>query len=164
MFKIWCIWFVADSALVYHTTKWADVDEDGNVYEEYYYFDEEELPEWVISYGAATTAESSYISRLGFECEPLPAGVEGRQAKLYLKGRGVIADTPIILTQGVVSETVPGDSDLDGSVTVADITTTAAYILGKNPNPFCFENADVDGDKVITVADITGTAGIILGK
>ena len=155
---------VADSALVYHTTKWADVDEDGNVYEEYYYFDEEELPEWVISYGAATTAESSYISRLGFECEPLPAGVEGRQAKLYLKGRGVIADTPIILTQGVVSETVPGDSDLDGSVTVADITTTAAYILGKNPNPFCFENADVDGDKVITVADITGTAGIILGK
>ena len=57
-----------------------------------------------------------------------------------------------------------GDADEDGSVTVADITTIAAYILGKNPSVFNFDNADVDGDKAITVADITGTAGIILGK
>lgn len=57
-----------------------------------------------------------------------------------------------------------GDADEDGSVTVADITTIAAYILGKNPQTFNFNNADIDGDGIITVADITGTAGIILGK
>ena len=57
-----------------------------------------------------------------------------------------------------------GDADEDGSVTVADITTIAAYILGKNPEKFNFTNADVDADGAITVADITGTAGIILGK
>ena len=67
-----------------------------------------------------------------------------------------------------IHETAPqglvGDADEDGSVTVADITTTASYILGNNPEPFNFDNADVDGDKAITVSDITGTAGIILGN
>ena len=57
---------------------------------------------------------------------------------------------------------VKGDADDDGVVTVADITTIAAYILGKNPEKFNFNNADVDGDGEITVSDITGTAGIIL--
>ena len=69
-----------------------------------------------------------------------------------------------IKVTGEGSTGLPGDSDEDGAVTVADITTTAAYILGKNPNPFNFDNADVDCDKAITVADITGTAAIILGK
>ena len=58
---------------------------------------------------------------------------------------------------------MPGDADEDGSVTVADITTIASYILGNIPSPFNFKNADVDGDGSITVADITATAGIILG-
>lgn len=57
---------------------------------------------------------------------------------------------------------VKGDADDDGVVTVADITTIAAYILGKNPEKFNFNNADVDDDGEITVSDITGTAGIIL--
>ena len=61
-------------------------------------------------------------------------------------------------------ESLKGDADDDGAVTVADITTIAAFILGNNPEKFNFTNADVDGDGAITVADITGTAGIILGK
>ena len=166
---------VSDYAIVYTAYPWYGYNgekQDSVLYEgddEYYSFDDEEIPDWVISYTAyvdewKAASPKRGLTRIGFECEPLPEGVEGRQAKLYLKGRGVTADTPIILTQGVVIDVVPGDADEDGTVTVADITTTASYILGNNPQPFNFENADVDGDKAITVADITGTAGIILGN
>ena len=72
--------------------------------------------------------------------------------------------TDIYLFGKSASGTLLGDADEDGSVTVADITTIAAYILGKTPEMFNFTNADVDADGAITVADITGTAGIILGK
>lgn len=61
------------------------------------------------------------------------------------------------------ADVLKGDADGDGVVTVSDITTIAAFILGNNPSPFNQANADVDGDGEITVSDITGTAGIILG-
>ena len=57
---------------------------------------------------------------------------------------------------------IPGDANNDGKVDVADITAIAAYILGKNPNPFVEKNADANGDGTIDVADITTVAGIIL--
>ena len=57
-----------------------------------------------------------------------------------------------------------GDADEDGEVTVSDITTIAAYILGQAVEKFNFSNADVDNDAAITVSDITGTASIILGN
>lgn len=62
------------------------------------------------------------------------------------------------------ADVVKGDANGDGVVDVSDITTIAAFILGKNPEVFNKANADVDGDGEITVSDITGTAGIILGK
>lgn len=57
-----------------------------------------------------------------------------------------------------------GDSNDDKNVDVADITTTASFILGNNPSPWNQTNADVDKDNSITVGDITGTASIILSK
>lgn len=55
-----------------------------------------------------------------------------------------------------------GDANEDGYVDVSDITAIAAYILGKTPETFNKDNADVDGDGDVTVSDITGTASIIL--
>jgi hypothetical protein len=64
-------------------------------------------------------------------------------------------------------ETVPpvlaGDANCDGIVNVLDIITIASYIMGLNPEPFCFENADVNGDTLIDVLDVIGTANIIMG-
>jgi uncharacterized protein (TIGR02145 family) len=57
---------------------------------------------------------------------------------------------------------LPGDSNCDGEVNALDVITTISYILGNNPQPFCFENADVNGDGVINVIDVTGTINIIL--
>ncbi|MDO5446905.1 MAG: dockerin type I domain-containing protein [Prevotellaceae bacterium] len=62
----------------------------------------------------------------------------------------------------VGATTLLGDANDDGTVDVADITTIASYILGGNPSPFNFDNADVDADNLITVSDITATASIIL--
>ncbi len=59
---------------------------------------------------------------------------------------------------------LPGDANCDGIVNVIDVITISNYIMGLNPEPFCFENADVNGDGAITVVDVIGTVNIIMGK
>ncbi|MGB4205409.1 MAG: dockerin type I repeat-containing protein [Bacteroidales bacterium] len=68
---------------------------------------------------------------------------------------------------GLVSiiESMPltsGDSNCNGSVNVMDVITTVKYMLGDNPQPFCFENADVDGDGIVNILDVVSTTDIIL--
>ncbi|HHN48031.1 MAG TPA: T9SS type A sorting domain-containing protein, partial [Bacteroidales bacterium] len=55
-----------------------------------------------------------------------------------------------------------GDSNCDISVNVLDAITTVNFILGNNPDPFCFDNADVNQDGIVDVIDIIGTINIIL--
>jgi hypothetical protein len=59
---------------------------------------------------------------------------------------------------------LPGDSNCDGLVNVIDVVITANYILGANPDPFCFENADINGDGNVDVNDVIATVNIILSK
>ena len=56
-----------------------------------------------------------------------------------------------------------GDANCDGLVNVLDIITIVNHILGANPDPFCFQQADINGDGSINVLDIIGTVNIILG-
>jgi uncharacterized protein (TIGR02145 family) len=56
-----------------------------------------------------------------------------------------------------------GDSNCDGIVNVMDVITTVNHILGNNPEPFCFENADVNDDGSVNVMDVIETVNIILG-
>lgn len=65
--------------------------------------------------------------------------------------------------QPTVSVT-PGDSNCDGMVNVLDVINTVFYVMGTNPAPFCFENADVNQDGAINVMDVIGTVSIILGE
>lgn len=73
---------------------------------------------------------------------------------------GVVNGTATIIPNQVV---IPGDANCDGAVNVLDVTTTISYILGNNPQPFCFENADVNGDGIVNVIDVVGTVSIIIG-
>ncbi|HHN48032.1 MAG TPA: T9SS type A sorting domain-containing protein [Bacteroidales bacterium] len=57
---------------------------------------------------------------------------------------------------------LPGDSNCDGEINVLDAITTVNYIMGNNPEPFCWDNADVTQDGIINVLDIIGTVNIIL--
>ena len=58
---------------------------------------------------------------------------------------------------------VPGDANGDGNVDVNDVTTVINYILGKNPDPFIFDNANVNGDSNVDVNDVTMIINMILG-
>ena len=58
---------------------------------------------------------------------------------------------------------VPGDANCDGTVNVLDIITIVNYILGQNPSPFCFSNADTNTDGSISVLDLIITVNIIMG-
>ena len=57
---------------------------------------------------------------------------------------------------------LPGDANDSRAVSVSDIVTTAQYMLNRNPSPFIFEAADMNGDGNITVTDIMMIAHIIL--
>jgi uncharacterized protein (TIGR02145 family) len=43
-----------------------------------------------------------------------------------------------------------------------DVITTVNYIQGFNPQPFCFENADLNGDGSVNAIDVIGTVNIII--
>jgi hypothetical protein len=59
---------------------------------------------------------------------------------------------------------LPGDANCDGIVDVLDLVHIVNYIMGQNPQPFCFVNADVNEDDLINVLDVVGTANLIVGK
>ncbi len=56
-----------------------------------------------------------------------------------------------------------GDANCDGIVNIMDVVTTVNFIMGNNPQPFCFENADVNSDGYVNIMDVVGTVNIILG-
>lgn len=55
-----------------------------------------------------------------------------------------------------------GDANCDGIVNVLDVIAMINYVLGYNPEPFCFENADIDGNGSINVLDVTAAINIII--
>ena len=59
-------------------------------------------------------------------------------------------------------ETINGDANGDGKVTVADYTAIAHYIMGNVPANFNEAAADVNGDGKINVADYTAVAHLLL--
>lgn len=84
------------AALVGTATPWFDEEENEN-----YTLD---LPEWVTEAGIDTSYwNGTNLPSYNFffcQCEPLPAGVKGRKAVIYVEGRGIKSQNPIILIQG----------------------------------------------------------------
>ncbi len=62
-----------------------------------------------------------------------------------------------------ITTSLPGDANGDGIIDILDLVTISNYILGSNPTPFVFENADINNDGLINILDLVGTANIILG-
>ncbi len=77
------------------------------------------------------------------------------------KTRKVINANRSYIDDFVVS--IPGDSDNDGNVTIADVVLTIDYIMD-NETPINLTNADVNGDGITTIADVTAIIDIILGN
>ena len=73
---------------------------------------------------------------------------------LYLNGGKLIVEK--------WTDVLPGDVDLDGNVSVADVTALIDYILTGNAAGISTANADVDNDGIISIADGTAIIDIIL--
>ena len=57
---------------------------------------------------------------------------------------------------------LPGDVNLDGEVTVADINAILSLILGADADPELFKRADVNRDGEVGIADVNRVIDIIL--
>jgi len=57
---------------------------------------------------------------------------------------------------------VLGDVNIDGEVTIADVTALVNIILGTSTDEFGV--ADINGDGAVTIADVTALVNIILGQ
>lgn len=72
----------------------------------------ENQPEWVRSVSSVSDYrnEQGYVGMeiMSVVCDPLPEGVEGRFAEVYVSGRGVKSEYPVILLQGDVDVTATG--------------------------------------------------------
>jgi len=65
---------------------------------------------------------------------------------------------------GTAMPVLPGDANCDGIVNVIDVINIANDFMGLNPEPFCFENADVNGDGLINTSDLILVVNLIMSK
>ena len=95
-------------AIAWTALPWFDIDGNSN-------YSVEGTPDWVSEVSCDpqywTQTEQGQSVNYGqnliaFKCQPLPAGVNGRAATVYLTGKGVKAATPIILLQGNADPTM----------------------------------------------------------
>ena len=95
-------------AIAWTALPWFDIDGNSN-------YSVEGQPDWVSEVSCDpqywTQTEQGQSVNYGqnliaFKCQPLPAGVNGRAATVYLTGKGVKAATPIILLQGNADPTM----------------------------------------------------------
>ena len=55
-----------------------------------------------------------------------------------------------------------GDLNVDGFVTISDVTALIDYLLGSEVKPFNSGNADVNGDQALTITDMTALIDLLL--
>lgn len=80
----------ANYALLNTTLPWTDEETGENNYTADY-------PDWIEAVVGESKDGSTYVT---FTCSALPAGVEGRAAKLYFTGKGYTSETPVYVLQG----------------------------------------------------------------
>lgn len=109
------------SVPVYTACPWKDSKNRMN-----YYWDVDSNNSWVKSVNVDDSQYStSGIYGLMFTCDPLPDGIEGRSATIWLKGKGVTASVPIILLQGNATATGIGKVETGGNA----LTSGKTYSL-----------------------------------
>ena len=82
-----------------------------------------------------------------------------------IKAQILNGETAVLEAQQVIKLAItPGDVDNDAIIDVADVTATAAYILGDEVDSFIFDAADLNNSGTINVTDITLMVNIILSQ
>lgn len=71
----------------------------------------------------------------------------GSLTQLFVDGTGCLFSLAPL-------SSVQGDADGNGVVDIKDVKTVADYIMGRDPIPFVFANADMNGDTKVDAADL----------
>lgn len=62
----------------------------------------------------------------------------------------------------IICNLIPGDSNDDSLVTMADVVNVVNYVLGDTPATFVFSASDMNGDEIITMADVVMVMNTVL--
>ena len=137
---------------------WEVTDENG----------EFDLPEWItfetVDQQNAELGLFNDSTNVTFTVDPLPDGVEGRQAKIlfcYPSFEAPAVVKEFVIKQGTVQDVVAGDVNGDGVCNSADVTALYQFILNNDDSKIV--NGDQNGDNTINSADVTAVYKIILG-
>ena len=129
------------------------------------------LPQSDGNYHLRTTADHIYMS--------VSNGYTGPVISYYADGDwgvpfginpvGSATDAVVLQLKAALARfvTTPGDVNLDGQVTIADVTALVNILLDKatyEPGAMELENADLTLDGCITTADVAALAGLILTR
>ena len=75
---------------------------------------------------------------------------------------GVTTNSNIVYLEVFPKPEATGDVNMDGNVSIADVTAIADYLLGYEISPFSKFNADLVDDAKITIADVTALIDMLL--
>lgn len=132
---------VGNFALITTALPFFALDEDGEAEGENYEL--VDCPDW-LAFGVDTEEWSeNYWNYIIPECEPLPEGVTGRSAVIYIQGQGYTSETPIIILQG--DATIEGIHNI-----VADTKSAAKFnVAGQKVNHNCTGIVICEGKKML---------------
>lgn len=81
------------AAFVQTAFSWYTPDQEAN-------YVEQELPDWIQSLNVTVNDAENHVYYVKPVCDPLPDGVTGRGYRIYLQGKGVASEYPIVVLQG----------------------------------------------------------------
>ena len=104
------------------------------------------------------------VSQITVSAGSLNAG--SYNANLIIHSSDTIAPQITVPVSLLVTSTgmITGDANCDGVVNILDAVSVVNFIVGDNPQPFCFENADINSDGIVNVLDFIGVISIALGS
>jgi len=114
-----------------------------------------------------STAELTGIQSEYIRVDQILEGMTGREFQIRFRAYGQNSyningwGLDDIHVYGVEFPMLAGDANCDGIINILDAITIVNYVIGYNPQPFCFENADVTVDGTINILDVIGTVNII---
>ena len=118
----------------------------------------------------AITGTSGALLELTFKADDTmrPGTYSGtiEKVEFITSGRQYVrpANSSFVVTIEKGTAALLGDANDDGFINMSDVTSIIEYVLGKNPSPFMFINADLNEDGYINMSDASGIINIILGK
>ena len=119
---------------------------------------DEDVPDWLSIELTDEMKDGEFTGLVNAEvvAEPLPAGVNYREAVVRFEFPGAYVDYKFMQGEGVPP--VVGDVNGDGEVSIADVNAAIDMILTGTQAP----NGDVNGDGEVSIADVNMIIDIIL--